>query len=630
MSVVMKGNSTRIYRNYWFNSPTVMKNNMLAEKDEIKTYRMKVMEKGNMQEMWSHINRGQVEKKFGGDAEDLRATDYWPPTCPNDNYFCNPNQKNQHFLSGIEYYEKYNKGGLSKSKVCFDLVEETAIEKIKAAGDAGKISSLGGLGKKNKGNSEMGSDEMRVKDINIDVIGDDNQGTQMSNSENGGTEPQASHQNLIGAPKRARCGGPKLIASNPMKPCVADREEPEFEDNASNYSSVVNLPQGQDDDLMNINIVTDNLDVIIETNENHLTPGHLRTPQNGAGSPFLTPKRASYNYEEIENFGITMLMNYTTIGKGVDKVASGTRVVLEVTKAGDKLEVKNEKSGKVVKTLSFEDFIGVSMKMQVIILYSIDMSASVAGCCSRPTSKARSVTELSFHKITEDHPTQMERFKKLVMRRFWKFQQKVHGSGLTGEEDKNETYYPIHREAWEKKALVILNPNAGDGSAKSTFQSIEKYLDAYGFRMYIYTPKNKGDIASYIYTMASEDFLKFYQVIVFGGNGTVHEVINGYYRREDHDLMALRIGSISVGGVSALTGKSQEEWGLGRAPNLMNSLYVLTRSRLKASTVCKYETTGEKSVIFGFHSFGIGLPVDLIYSCNSVKEKKLQCEMPVI
>jgi hypothetical protein len=51
MSVVMKGNSTRTYRNYWFNSPTVMKNNMLAEKDEIKTYRMKVMEKGNMQEM---------------------------------------------------------------------------------------------------------------------------------------------------------------------------------------------------------------------------------------------------------------------------------------------------------------------------------------------------------------------------------------------------------------------------------------------------------------------------------------------------------------------------------------------------------------------------------------------------
>jgi hypothetical protein len=200
MSNVMKGNSTRTYRNYWFNSPTVMKNNMLAEKDEVKTYRMKVMEKGNMQEMWSHINRGQVEKKFGGGAEDLRATDYWPPTCPNDNYSCNPNQKNQHFLSGIEYYEKYNKGGLSKSKVCFDLVEETAIEKIKAAGNSGKISRFGGFRKKNKGNSEIESDEMRVKDINIDLIGDDNGGTLMSNSEKGGTERRGSHQNLNVAP----------------------------------------------------------------------------------------------------------------------------------------------------------------------------------------------------------------------------------------------------------------------------------------------------------------------------------------------------------------------------------------------------------------------------------------------
>jgi hypothetical protein len=629
MSVVMKGNSTRTYRNYWFNSPTVMKNNMLAEKDEIKTYRMKIMEKGNMQELWSHINRGQVEKKFGGDAEDLRATDYWPPTCANDKYFCNANQKHQHFLSKIEYYEKYNKGGLSKSKVCFDLVEETAIEKIKAAGDSGKITGFDGFKKKKNRNSERESSEMNVKDINIDLIGDDNGGGLMTDSEKGGWEPNGSILNLNRAPHRDRCGGPKLTASEPMQPCEPDKEEPEIDDNASNYSSVIKLPHWQDDDLMNVGIDPSNLDVIIEANENRLTPG-LRTPQNGASSPFLKPQRVSYTYEEIENFAMIMLMNYTLIGKGASRVAGGTRVVLAVTKGGDRLLITNEKSGKLIKSLSFEDFIGVSMKMEVMILYSMGMGSVLGGCCSGPKSQTRTVSELSFHKIAEDHPAQMERFKKLVMRRFWQYQQKVHGSGLTGKEDQNETYYPIHREAWEKKALVILNPKAGDGTAEETFKSIEKYLDAYGFRMYIYTPKNKGDIRSYIYTMASEDFLKFYQVIVIGGNGTVHEVINGYYLRDDHDLMALRIGTISVGGVSALTGKSQEEWGLGRVPNLMNSLYVLTRSRLKASTVCKYETSGKKPVIFGFHSFGIGLPVDLIHSCNSVKKKKLQCEQPIV
>ena len=122
--------------------------------------------------------------------------------------------------------------------------------------------------------------------------------------------------------------------------------------------------------------------------------------------------------------------------------------------------------------------------------------------------------------------------------------------------------------------------------------------------------------------MPSEDFLKYYQVVVFGGNGTVHEVINGYYAREDHDLMALRIGSISCGGVSALTGKSQEEWGFGRIPHTINSLYVLTRSRMKPTTIVKYENTGKSNVVFGFHSFGVGMPVDVIHALGSQKDKK--------
>ena len=296
-----------------------MKNNMLSEKDEVKNFRIKVMDKNNMSEMWTHINPSQVEKKFGGEAPDVPMSEHWPPKSPNSDFWCTPSQKNQNYVTKLEYYEMYNKGKLKKSKICFDLVEETAIEKIKAAGDAGKISGLGFKSKNKKnGVSDKGSDELNVKDINIDVIGSNYNG---SHSEKGGVERVPSTTNL----KDASAGviaGPKLMASVPMNPCRPDGEEPEFDDEASNMSSMVRMNPAEDADLMLLEAgANKNMEVIVEANENLNTPGLLQTPQNGRvsngmGSPFLKPKRPSYVYEEIDDFQLTMFSNFQVTGKG--------------------------------------------------------------------------------------------------------------------------------------------------------------------------------------------------------------------------------------------------------------------------------------------------------------------------
>ena len=111
-------------------------------------------------------------------------------------------------------------------------------------------------------------------------------------------------------------------------------------------------------------------------------------------------------------------------------------------------------------------------------------------------------------------------------------------------------------------------------------------------------------------------------MIVVGGNGTVHEVINGYMLREDRDMMSLRIGSIATGEISASAGKACEDFKLSRSPDIINSIYALTRSRLRPITVFEYMNDGpDYPLVYGFNSFGVGLPVNVVKEQTEAVQK---------
>jgi hypothetical protein len=49
---------------------------------------------GQYDSLFTLINRSQVEKKYGGTAEDLKIGEYYPPRFVSDNYFCEESNRN--------------------------------------------------------------------------------------------------------------------------------------------------------------------------------------------------------------------------------------------------------------------------------------------------------------------------------------------------------------------------------------------------------------------------------------------------------------------------------------------------------------------------------------------------------
>lgn len=98
-------------------------------------------------------------------------------------------------------------------------------------------------------------------------------------------------------------------------------------------------------------------------------------------------------------------------------------------------------------------------------------------------------------------------------------------------------------------------------------------------------------------------------IISCGGDGTFHEIINGYYNREAEgffgDRLLLRMGVLLGGSACCSAYTPVKEWGLA-SKNQINNLYVLIRSRFKPVTIMNLQTNTSEVPIYSFHSIAMG------------------------
>ena len=89
-----------------------------------------------------------------------------------------------------------------------------------------------------------------------------------------------------------------------------------------------------------------------------------------------------------------------------------------------------------------------------------------------------------------------------------------------------------------KKLYFLLNPFAGNGNAYNIFKLVKSILDKEQIEIESYLSQSKGDIEKFI---TNEDLSEFDGICVIGGDGTIHEAIEGLMQSEKSKYLPLGI-----------------------------------------------------------------------------------------
>jgi len=109
---------------YVVNTPTsisivwAMAKNLL---EETTTNKIQFIKSNSCEEMWTHVNKQQVEKKFGGEAADLKDK-FWPPVFPSKNYLTDSEKREDMLVSKETYAQMQQEGKLEGHKLNFHIL----------------------------------------------------------------------------------------------------------------------------------------------------------------------------------------------------------------------------------------------------------------------------------------------------------------------------------------------------------------------------------------------------------------------------------------------------------------------------------------------------------------------------
>lgn len=228
------------------------------------------------------------------------------------------------------------------------------------------------------------------------------------------------------------------------------------------------------------------------------------------------------------------------------------------------------------------------------------------GCCGSPNPNRRVIKEGRLYHGRNDKV--LDAVRDIIMQYFWDWLKKNHGAGIA--EDDTSYIHPKNLKPWEKNAIAYINPNAGGKGAVRLFDKMERYLMANGFRMDAVKTFRAGQVQEEMKLMETDMFKKYYCRLIFSGDGLVHELINGYYERNDHDQLKLRFGAFPGGRENNAAWMSQWSYNLNE-PDPINVLWAVTRMHFEPLDICKYETNGPRDIIYGFHNCSMGYITDV-------------------
>ncbi len=156
-----------------------------------------------------------------------------------------------------------------------------------------------------------------------------------------------------------------------------------------------------------------------------------------------------------------------------------------------------------------------------------------------------------------------------------------------------------------KKLIIIFNPNSGPSPSQKKLDLVVPILKRNNFDLNIITTKYSGHERVIANTV---DLYDVSGICILGGDGTVHQVVNGMLSREDN--VKLPIGIIPAG-----TGNSfMHDIGV---LNPEQAVKNIIKQKIRFIDVAKIKM--EKEIIFSINIIGWGLVTDINISAEKLR-----------
>ncbi|MEC4802798.1 MAG: diacylglycerol kinase family protein [Jaaginema sp. PMC 1080.18] len=158
----------------------------------------------------------------------------------------------------------------------------------------------------------------------------------------------------------------------------------------------------------------------------------------------------------------------------------------------------------------------------------------------------------------------------------------------------SQQLYPSIQHPQNRHLYILINPYSGQKKARRIFQKIEPLLQKSDLQYTLRETQGKNDIKEQINAL---DFSKIDGIVVVGGDGTVHEVVNSLVEHRDRQTaLKIPLGIIPAGTGNGLC-KSLLE--LSQEPyNLLSAVFLIIQGQ--------------------YHVIDIGLVQQNLQSCHSV------------
>tara|TARA_Y100001970_G_C14173259_1_gene825411 strand:- start:620 stop:1510 length:891 start_codon:yes stop_codon:yes gene_type:complete len=150
------------------------------------------------------------------------------------------------------------------------------------------------------------------------------------------------------------------------------------------------------------------------------------------------------------------------------------------------------------------------------------------------------------------------------------------------------------------KFLIIINPNSGKRKSVSVFEKILKPSlehNSINYKSKITTCSGHAE-----QIIESIDLLNFNAILVLGGDGTMHEVINGLLKREDG--INLPIGNIPTGSGNSLL------YDLGKF-DIKDTINIILKNKIRKIDILELSTLNKKIYSMNLIGWGMGNDIGL-------------------